>query len=240
MHPLDRALRQQARRPTGAPLADHQQNAAHLQTRGLLFGGSHPADGHPITGDAALPPHLRVRSRRPVARVLLGVLLAASAFAAGWALIDRWDPFPRSLTLEVVSVPPGAAVKIDGRPIGQPTPATVRLPTPKRPLLVELTLPGFRPWSTRTSPRSGERRHRLVASLVAASGRLTIDSAPQAAEVLINEVRRGTTPLTLSKLPLNEELRVELRLRGYEPERRVLRWERTSDQRLSVSLRRSE
>jgi serine/threonine protein kinase len=241
LHPLDQALRQQARRPTGA--RDRGEGASGQRPHRLgsgLFGAGRPPERHFTSGDAPLPPSLRVRPRHTVRRVFLGLALATGAFAAGWAAFDRWDPFPANAVLEIVSVPPGAAVAIDGRPLGQPTPVTVGLAQPLRPLLVALTLKGYHPWSTRTAFRPRERRHRLVASLTAASGRLIVDSNPQGAEVYLNQVLRGTTPLTLSNLALTDRFTIELRQRGYQSERRVVRWESASEHRLSISLRRAE
>ncbi|MBK8480213.1 MAG: protein kinase [Proteobacteria bacterium] len=219
LHPLDQALRQHARRPTSARAASAGKTAERaLASRSTPSSAAH-APGRRLTGAGiGLPTGLRVRPRRIMRRTLLLLALASAAVVGGWVAIERWDPFPGSAVLEIISVPSGAAVTINGRPLGQPTPVTVGLSPPLQAMRVALTLEGYQRWSTRTSFRPRERRQRLVASLTPATGSLTVDSNPQGAAVYVNQTRRGITPLTLSNLTLTDRLTIELRHRGYQLE----------------------
>lgn len=111
----------------------------------------------------------------------------------------------------VASVPSGADVTLDGAWRGKTPFQAVDLPMGTRTL--DFELPGFLPKRIELSVE--ERAPlRIVAELVPNTGRLTVRSQPEGAEVLLNGAVRGTTPCEIADAPAGEN-RVDLRLNGF-------------------------
>lgn len=96
--------------------------------------------------------------------------------------------------LSVESQPSGAEVRIDGRSVGS-TPLMVSLG--EGTWAVELFRPGYEPWSASVTVEAGKVRH-LTTKLEPVLCTLDVTSVPSQAEVELNGVRVGLTPLTLT------------------------------------------
>lgn len=141
-------------------------------------------------------------------------------------------PTPATATLVVDSRPAGAEVYLDGRMSGR-TPVSLQVNPGRHE--VELRLAGYQPYRVVVNPRPGERVQ-VFAQLVpeARQGTLAVTSSPSGAEVYVEGVLRGRTPLSLS-LP-EGRYAVELKAPGYEPYRATVQVRRGETTRLDVRL----
>jgi hypothetical protein len=164
-------------------------------------------DGNPLESfdaeaDAVgnLPaPVRRARSPWPVAGLGLGGVLALAA-VVGFGLMRRETPAPGGAgQARFESMPTGLEVLIDGTVRGR-TPLTLSLPVGEHRLEVRGASGG------RTMPITVEagvmlsQYVELSPAPGGAVGRLDISSAPSGAQVLVDGVARGTTPLVLEGL----------------------------------------
>lgn len=113
--------------------------------------------------------------------------------------------------LHVATTPVGAAVLVDGTARGS-TPVTIGDMAAGRHLL-QLTKPGYREVRRTVSVGSG-RQEVLDVKLESVMGLVLIKSAPPGANVVINDIDRGKTPLLITDLPLGE-YRVTVSAAGY-------------------------
>lgn len=111
----------------------------------------------------------------------------------------------------VTSAPPGADVTVDGAWRGKTPFQATDLPMGTR--ILEFELPGYLPKRMELSVEDRVPR-RIGAELVANTGRLTVRSQPEGAEVLLNGEVRGTTPCEIADAPAGEN-RLDLRLNGF-------------------------
>ena len=109
-------------------------------------------------------------------------------------------------TLAVVSLPPGAEVRVDGVAGMQQTPLSCPMST-RAP---RTTCASPRPASTSGSQDvkfpPGEREVRVQAVLVPTVGTVEIASTPPGAEAIVNGRIRGMTPTTVGDLPPNDDV----------------------------------
>lgn len=141
--------------------------------------------------------------REPIVRLAWRGATAAAVIVvlgtAGWAAKSYWTnraAAPKTGTARFESVPPGAAVFVDGKPVGNaplaqeldPGTHTVefRRRDETRKLTVDVTA-------------GGSTLSRIDWS-VKATGRLQVESDPPGAAVIIDGRNRGVTPLTLDDL----------------------------------------
>ena len=101
--------------------------------------------------------------------------------------------------LHVATSPAGATVFIDGKSKGR-TPVTVTLPDAK-PHLLDITKNGYNNIRRTVVVNAGEKLP-LDISLESILGLALIKSTPSAANVRINDVDRGKTPLLVTDLPI--------------------------------------
>jgi len=124
--------------------------------------------------------------------------------------------------LEVISRPIGAQVEVDGRLLPGETPLQLPLP-PGEARRVRVLLDRHRPWSGTVDLLPGEQRV-LSVELVPQRGQLDVRSNPSGAEVLLDGLPIGTTPLRLEDLSLDEGPRLLLRRAGYQDLPVLLSW----------------
>lgn len=79
---------------------------------------------------------------------------------------------------------------------------------------------------------------RSAAEEVAGTGTLRINSVPEGAEVYIQRKLIGKTPLELNEQPLDTDVKVELRLPGYQKKKKRLHWNGKTE--LDVTLKLDE
>ena len=122
--------------------------------------------------------------------------------------------FSQTAQLTLNSNTPGATVVIDGVPFGS-LDASGRevIFAADAPHRLVLTAPGARPFITTTTLAPGETRT-LTLNPVPLQGRVTFQSNPPGAVVIIDKKLAGKTPLTLERLP-SGPLAYTLKYAGY-------------------------
>ncbi|MCX7846381.1 MAG: PEGA domain-containing protein, partial [Dictyoglomaceae bacterium] len=119
---------------------------------------------------------------------------------------------PRYGDLTILSTPLGASIYLDGVYRGR-TPLTIKNLLVKTYEL-KLTYPGYQDKVEKIEVKEGTEV-RLNLSLLPAFGNLSIYSNPSGAEVYLNGVYRGITPLTISDLSPGT-YQIQLRRSGYK------------------------
>jgi hypothetical protein len=148
-------------------------------------------------------------------RTILVLLGVGALLAATIAVLTLGPSAPSRGTIEVVSVPSGAEVRIDGPTITQPTPLVITDVDPARKHHLAVGKKSYDPWESDVSFEGAIRQVRLQAILIPQLTTIELSSMPAGAEALVNGRFAGITPTTLPDLQPNEEVVIELRLRGY-------------------------
>jgi serine/threonine protein kinase len=170
--------------------------------------------------------------------VLLLVVIVGALGGGGFVVWKRLQV--QSLgTIDVVSVPSGASVRLDGQPVAGRTPVHIDKVDTRGTHRLTVDATGYQPWEREVSFEEGERGMEVQAVLSPFGGTLHVVSQPAGAEVLVNGQARGKTPLDLGNLSLNEDVVVEVRLAGYRSERRTLLWAGQTKLDLSLDLVKS-
>lgn len=171
------------------------------------------------------------RSRRKLV-LLAGVLAFVSLIIFSVAIM--WPDGPTHGAIEVVSSPPGATVRIDGTVASRLTPLRIEDIDVRQPHRLSVSLRGYENWESDAKFEGDARELRIQAVLVPATGTLDVSTAPQGADVIVNGRSGGVTPVRVGDLPPNEDVTLELRLRGYKVVYKTLSWE--GKRALSVAL----
>jgi serine/threonine-protein kinase len=153
--------------------------------------------------------------------VLGGAALAIAGIIAGVVALSTGRS---KASIEVVSSPAGALVKLDGTPLSQKTPLEIVDVDPTRAHRVHIALPGYEPWDSQVKFEGGPEQVRVQAVLTPIVGTVELTSTPPGAEAIINGRIRGVTPTVVSDLPIADEVKIELRLRGYRAAHQTLAW----------------
>lgn len=154
------------------------------------------------------------------ATVLAGVGVATYAVGRqGWRTAAAAEAAQGMLVLS--SHPSGAQVTVDGQPAGA-TPLALRLPAGAHAVVVTGAAGQVEQFSADVAAGDSAARHVSLeaAAPVATTGALAIDAAPAGSEVLVDGVRAGVAPLTVSSLAPGEHV-VQLRRAAGTSERRV-------------------
>jgi len=189
----------------------------------------------PRTGDYDALASVRTHSpdlRRRKLLLVAGGLLATSLVVLIIALV--WPDGPSRGSIEIVSSPSGATVRIDGTVLSKLTPIRISDVDVRQPHHLAVTLRGYDTWESDAKFDGGEREIRLQAALISAVGTLDITTSPAGAEAIVNGRISGTTPTKVGDLPPNEDVTLELRLRGYKVVYKTLQW--SGKRALSVSI----
>ena len=142
------------------------------------------------------------------------------------ALTPSWAP------VTVTSEPPGAEIRVDGRPLAV-TPATVELTAGERK--IEVALKGYNSVDREIRVFADEPQTLDPVVLSLADGRVAIATTPVDANVSVDGAYRGQTPVDL-RLPPNVTHQLTLRRPGYEPVMKDLTLDPDSSQRLDIEL----
>jgi hypothetical protein len=158
--------------------------------------------------------------RRQLLLLLFGL---AGLVGLGALLVAVFSPPPgrQYATLEIISIPSGGRVSVDGKTMGVTPVALERVPL-GRPLVLRVELDRHEAWQ-REERFEEPRQVKVVASLKPILGSLTVDSVPVGAEVFVNNRSVGKTPLVHELSPFDDGF-VEVRKQGYRPERQPLEW----------------
>jgi serine/threonine protein kinase len=155
---------------------------------------------------------------------LSAVVVLSSLFP--WWVSDHYS----SATLEIVSAPAGAEVRLDGKLQPNRTPIELRGLIPSREYHVGVEAPGFQPWNGAMRVERGSVRQIVVLKPVV--GRVLVRSTPADAEVFLNGAPMGRSPLALENLTVTQTVRLTVRKAGFRDARR--------DIQLSASKRAAE
>jgi hypothetical protein len=151
-------------------------------------------------------------------RALIGALAAAILLTVGLAAVVAWPRlFGEQAAVTIQTVPPGAAIDIDGKSAGTTAggPLVVRELEQGRAYPIVARLEGFEPKQVVVQPRAGEA-NAITLELVALAATVVLESAPPGAQVEIDGKPAGTTPLTITTLPPGRAARLVLRKPGYQ------------------------
>jgi hypothetical protein len=161
-----------------------------------------------------------------VSLLLVGALALTLAGSSG----------PERATIQVVSLPPGAEVILDEKKLPTPTPLDIPDVDAQVPHHVRVSMRGYDVWESDVKFEAGVRQIRLQAVLVPTVGTVEVTTAPPGADLYLNGVYRGHTPLTVGDLPPNVNVEVELRLTGHKIARRSLAWENQRKLQVAIPL----
>lgn len=144
------------------------------------------------------------------------VAAVLAALGLGLVLFFALRPTQPPVTLEVLSVPAGAQVTLNGRGLPGVTPMTVEsyLPAGQRHEL-EVVLAGHRTWSSRFVPGPGKTKQ--IAVLAAERVALRVETVPPGALVIIDGKPIGNAPLVIPELTPGAVHSVQAKLGGFIP-----------------------
>lgn len=134
--------------------------------------------------------------------------------------------------MEITSVPEGAEVRVDGKPVGTTPLTTEVLETGTN---LSLAKRGYKTWEKQVSVKAGTTETYPTIELIVADGTLELHSSPSGAAVSVGNEFRGTTPVTIDLSPLRDH-RVELFLEGYSKAVRTVQTEPEGHARLDIDL----
>ena len=189
------------------------------ESRGRLALENVPADAQ-LTVDGALydPKDLKDfsvpagKTRIKVVKEGYRTFFQDVTVKAGESSHLRVDMSPIQGCLECTSTPSGAAVRLDGKDVGQ-TPLVLKA-LPFGPRKLEVAKHGYLT-HTQIVAVADETPDKLHVELLPQGGSVVITSDPPGAEIAIDGVVRGTTPLTVADLAPGM-LKVESRLPGHK------------------------
>lgn len=150
------------------------------------------------------------------------------------SVIADLQPVVQTGSIQVASSPSGAIARLDG---GETlvTPGTFRY-IPPGYHTVELALSGYLPYSTSVNVAAGGTSSVSVSlSPMQSTGSLRVTSSPSGAEIYVDEIYRGYTPLTIGSLSTGRHA-VRLHLSGFQDYTRNMEIESGSQSSFSVTL----
>ncbi|MEO6950906.1 MAG: protein kinase [Polyangia bacterium] len=172
-------------------------------------------------------------------KLLIVAGLALVCLIVVLAGVFLWPEGPARGTAEVVSFPAGATVRVDGTVLPKSTPIRINDLDVKQPHHLSVSLRGYDTWESDVSFKDAERDVRLQAILAPAVGTIQISTVPSGAEAIVNQRIAGTTPTKVGDLPPNEDVTVELRLRGYKIVYETVPWKGKRALTISVPLEKA-
>ncbi len=200
---------------------------------GETFGMELDLDGEWPSAEA------RARRRRRLILVMSGAAVVVALLGVVvFFLTSGIEKQPA--TIEVISVPLGAEVWLDGKKVPKRTKVSIPVADPAIPHRLEVKLANYEPWiEDEIRFAEGQQLVRALAVLNPIYGKLQVGSKPTGADVYLNGELRGRTPTVVEGLTLSEEVSLELRKRGYRPETKTITWEGNRDRKVMVTLKRS-
>ena len=138
---------------------------------------------------------------------------------------------PAWAMITVNSLPAGAGILVDGKPLGQ-TPATVEILKGVRQ--ISLSLKGHKNWRNDISVVAGKDQDLGTIPLIKADGSLSLTTEPPGALVTISGQYHGQTPLTVKLKP--GEYDMNLRKAGFATHSQSIEMKAEEDIDLDISL----
>ncbi|MCB9591933.1 MAG: protein kinase [Sandaracinaceae bacterium] len=146
-----------------------------------------------------------------LAAVAVALLVAIVAAVGAW-FASRPDP----TTLTLITTPEGAEVSLDGDPLPHQTPVTLPDLQPGRVVQLELHRSGHEDRTDSFTLREGENRRVYHLNPIQVTLRITTE--PVGAQVWVDGVLRGSSPLEIAGLSIGEELALRGSLLGRDAE----------------------
>jgi len=143
-----------------------------------------------------------------------------------FALLPAWGD------VSIGSIPEGARVSVDGKPVGE-TPLTVQLLPGSYSL--ELSADRYKTWQTQLTVQSNEPQVLDNIKLLPADGILALSSSPPGANVTVGDGYVGRTPLKVPLVPQATHL-VHISKAGYEKATRKVSVSSAQVKELTVEL----
>ncbi len=188
-----------APRPGGRPAAPPGPKTPEAETDPLAEFASE-ADRPPERVTTARTPSSEPGPPRR-AKTRWGLMALFLIIGAGLAVLVQWAVTPRAGSLRFVTEPAGAAVLVDGMPRGT-APLVLQLPAGLYD--IELQYAGQSRRFTAAVTAQAESLHHITfaapRTTTARTGGLSVTTPTPGATVLVDEVERGITPLTLDGL----------------------------------------
>jgi hypothetical protein len=227
-------------KPIQAPAATAK--AAHIvpqpDPRSLVGGIATESPSAPlVVHDPFTASYLAAPPRPSGARTLLWVV-AAAVLAVGVVVatvVFLSPPQAEPCVLEITSHPPGARVTVGDTPVSGTTPLRVEGLQAGQTYQLEVVLDGFQPWRQQFQASPGVIQQ--IAILDAVRGTLQIQSNPPGAQIYIDNVYRGSTPLTIPGLEITRSLTVRAERAGFLPEERTMAWSGQTQASVMFDLR---
>ncbi|MBW2192542.1 MAG: PEGA domain-containing protein, partial [Deltaproteobacteria bacterium] len=144
-----------------------------------------------------------------------------------WALLPAWS----DVTFR--SFPPGANVKIDGQSIGN-TPLSRQLAAGS--YLLEISADRHKPWKQRLVVEPNEPQKLSDIRLKPADGSVAIKTKPAGANVIIDGIFVGQTPMTADLSPSEDHV-VQVSKAGYEKASRKINIPSSASKQLDIDLK---
>ena len=162
--------------------------------------------------------------RRRTAWIAVAAVAIVGVGGATYAVARQWRGAQAEAALGMLvlsSHPSDAQVTVDGQPAGT-TPVALRLTAGPHAVVVRGAVGVFEQFSADVTAGASATRHvaLVTPAPVATTGALAIDAAPAGGEVLVDGVRAGSAPLTVSSLAPGEHV-VQLRRATGIIERRI-------------------
>jgi hypothetical protein len=138
--------------------------------------------------------------KRWIVPAVLALLGLAAVVAVGAFFAARTKP----TSFEIISVPAGASVQLDGRAIAGVTPVTIPDIEPGRTYRVHLSHPGYEPRESELVPNEGSNRNVFLLNQIRVT--LRIETQPPGAQVWVDNMLRGSAPLEIPGLAVGQRV----------------------------------
>jgi serine/threonine-protein kinase len=120
-------------------------------------------------------------------------------------------------TIEVSSIPPGASVFLDGKPIEGPTPTVIEGVSVGERHAIRVEKEGFSPWSGAVEPEP-DKSLPIEATLERLVGTIFVSSVPPGASVSFDgEPLEASTPTVIEKVPVGKKYEIRVEKQGFKP-----------------------
>ncbi|MFH0900083.1 MAG: protein kinase [Pseudomonadota bacterium] len=169
------------------------------------------------------------------ALLVLGSIVLGAAILALYRDINPGETRPAVSAVEVISIPPGGDVTIDGKHVGL-APIAMSGIEPGSSIRLRVEMAKHERWERQETISTQGGKTTVVAMLKPIVATLVVESRPAGADVLINNIPSGTTPFTKVDVDPFVPTTVEVRLSGYKAERRELVWREKRTDRIDIVL----